>query len=531
MRALPKNVIVNESVSSIAAQAFFAPSNSDAIDILMEDHARCMADIKAIHEFMKSDQMLRAVGWYFDALKESYQRFPPEPKDVFDQGKAIKTLDAAFWNKSLRLTDVLDYMPDARRTEWLKQIEEHKTPEFTESNVRATLSSMMAQRMDFLSEMVDGIFRGLSGEHVTNRPEGFWKRMIIANVYGYGGWVDSMHGLIQDMRTIMAKFMGRDQPHYSATRQMLDHVRKDTGTWHDVDGGAFRIRVYMKGTAHIEVHPDMAWRLNQILAHRYPVAIPSQYRKAPPKTRKVKDVELVKNMVPFAVINAITTHNFNRHTYSFHSYSAWEDLDKHVKDKACKVLEAIGGVKESWGYQLDYDAHGVLMYIASTGMIPDHKSFQHYPTTENVAAAAIELAEIDHKIHRCLEPSAGQGHLAELMPKATVCVEVSELHCKVLEAKGFKVECTDFLKWNKSGGARFDRIVMNPPFSEGRALAHVEHAASMLTNKGRLVSILPASFKNKAGILPGMKVTWSEVYENEFVGTSVSVVILTAEKN
>jgi len=113
------------------------------------------------------------------------------------------------------------------------------------------------------------------------------------------------------------------------------------------------------------------------------------------------------------------------------------------------------------------------------------------------------------------------------MPKTvTTCVEISPLHCKVLEAKGLNVVKADFLKW--SSAYQFDRIVMNPPFASGRWQLHIEHAVSLLRKGGRLVAILPASAKNK-DVLPGLKKTWSRVFENEFAGTSVDVVILLAE--
>jgi 16S rRNA G1207 methylase RsmC len=105
------------------------------------------------------------------------------------------------------------------------------------------------------------------------------------------------------------------------------------------------------------------------------------------------------------------------------------------------------------------------------------------------------------------------------------CVEISALHCQILKAKGYAAIETDFLKFSTT--SLFDRIVMNPPFSEGRWQAHIEHASAMLANGGRLVAILPASAKGK-DVLPGLKHEWSQVYSNEFAGTSVSVVILSA---
>ncbi len=119
------------------------------------------------------------------------------------------------------------------------------------------------------------------------------------------------------------------------------------------------------------------------------------------------------------------------------------------------------------------------------------------------------------------------------MPKdRTRCIEISKLHCDILTAKGFPlVCCDDFLKWAAATGhVGYDRIVMNPPFSEGRAKAHVEAAAALVKPGGKLVAILPASFKNKE-ILPGWDVEWSRVFDNEFAGTSVSVVIASGVRN
>jgi 16S rRNA G1207 methylase RsmC len=131
--------------------------------------------------------------------------------------------------------------------------------------------------------------------------------------------------------------------------------------------------------------------------------------------------------------------------------------------------------------------------------------------------------------HVCLEPSAGLGGLADLMPKThTVCVEVSPLHCKVLEAKGHKVECADFIEWSKRPW-QFGRIVMNPPYSEGRWMAHLEAAARLLATDGRLVAVLPASARGKA-LIEGYTHEWSEVFANEFAGTSVSVAIVAMER-
>jgi hypothetical protein len=58
---------------------------------------------------------------------------------------------------------------------------------------------------------------------------------------------------------------------------------------------------------------------------------------------------------------------------------------------------------------------------------------------------------------------------------------------------------------------------------------HVEAAATLLKSKGRLVAVLPESMRGKE-FLPGFDHEWSQLYENEFDGTGVSTVILTANR-
>ncbi|MEQ9449315.1 MAG: DUF4942 domain-containing protein, partial [Rhodospirillaceae bacterium] len=232
-------------------------------------------------------------------------------------------------------------MPDERRREWFNQIHEHECPPFDEATVRDNIGLLMAQRMDFLSEMVDGIFRGLSGDHVTNRPEGFSKRMIVDCCYTEFGTSGRKQGLIQDLRAVVAKFMSRDHPRYGATSAAMRYFRRFTGEWHLMDGGAFKVRVYKKGTAHIEVHPQIAWRLNQILAHRHPSAIPPAHRQRP--KRAPKSVTLFERPIPFAVLEALSAGTFyaqrtNIHERNTFSLSFSSTQDSHVKKALSEIL-------------------------------------------------------------------------------------------------------------------------------------------------------------------------------------------------
>lgn len=506
----------------VANDEFFAPTPYGLIDGLFGQYNAMRARIDRLAALM-DDENGMALGYFRTGNANEDHRFP-DAATLFRVGPAIKALDADFWQRTLSLTDVYNAMPQKRRDEWNESIRALKTPEFTEDNVRATMESLLASRSQFLAERVDGIFRGLSGEHVTNSPMAFGKRMIIGYVFSYYcGARESKAGLINDLRAIIAKFMGRDEPRWDSSRRMLETCQAARGVWHSLDGGALRIRCYLKGTAHLEVHEDMAWRLNAILHTLYPRAIPANYRVKPPK--KSKTFTMMGRPLPFAVLAILDDLRIKGNVVTGGYYMA----DKAASKEAARVMESIGGTRKDGGWQFDYDPTDVIREIRLSGCIPDKVSHQFYPTPESVALAAVEMAQIGAG-HLCLEPSAGLGGIADHLPKQqTVCVEISPLHCKVLEAKGYQVSQGDFIEWAKAA-LPYQRIVMNPPYSEGRWMAHLEAASRLLDKGGRLVAVLPASARGKT-LIDGFTHEWSGVFANEFAGTSVSVAIVAMERS
>lgn len=528
---------------------FFAPVSADMVDGLIGRYKAMRANIEAVDLFIRGGNNSAAISYFLNGNRDGNERYLRCVDVIFQVDGAIAQLNADYWQQAMQLTDVYDYMPAKRREEWNQQIKDKQTPDFEEDTVRSTLMDLLASRTKFFGERVDGIFRALSGEHVTNRPEGFGKRMILSRVFNeYGHTNHGMSGYISDLRQIIAKFMGRDEPKWFVTNDTLQEARARHGEWLTLDGGAMRVRAYLKGTAHLEVHPEMAWRLNCVLASLYPMAIPPKFRQKP--KRQVKDFVMVSNPLPFYVLGDLAGMKPERHTpyrtsnwgepiqpattNPFNRRFDYGEHDKAVRTKSREVLKSIGGVPMMRGkhgnieiWEFDYDPSRVIGEIVASGCIPDQKSHQFYPTPEKLARLAVELAEIETG-HTCLEPSAGQGGLADFMPKEqTVCVEISKLHCEILKAKEYKEINQDFLKFEQE--QCYDRIVMNPPFSEGRWQAHVEHAAGMVKTGGRLVAILPAGAKNKFS-LSGFDCQWSPVFDNEFDGASVSVVILKADR-
>lgn len=540
----------HDGAGELLGDSFFAPVESDLIDSLLGRYQHTRAKIETIASMVTSGENAPAVAHFISGnLSSRRGYYGRSVSEMFSVSGAVASLNSAFWQEALDLTDVYQYMPNDRRNEWNEQIREMAAPDFEEKTVRATLSELLFSREKFFAERIDGIFRNLSGEHVTNRPEGFGKRMIMARVYDeWGGNNYDRTGYIDDLRQVIAKFMGRDATSYRTTDKILQIARKRAGEWLTLDGGALRVKAFLKGTAHLEIHPDMAWRLNDILAFLYPAAIPAEHRQKP--RTKSKTFNLASNLLPFSVLSELSELEIERTEPQ--QRNRWEEprqpvttnpnnrrfknlmnFDKGVRAEAEKVLMSIGGVKMArnaftW-FEFDYDPTAAIQDIQLSDALPDQKTHQFYPTTQALATQLLDEVNIQEG-ETCLEPSAGMGGLADQMPKtSTTCVEISPLHCRVLEAKGHTVIEGDFLQWAQETRQRFDVVVMNPPYSEGRAVAHLNAAAALVKEGGRLGAILPAGMDKKS-VLPGWDCSWSEPMEGMFAGTGVRVVRLMAYK-
>lgn len=546
---------------------FFPPTSSDFVDFLVSQYNADKKRIEELSTYMESSAATSALNFFIDGnLWDERHGMPYKIKNIFNINGAIGNLNASYWQKTLGLTGVYDYMPQARRNEWDNQIrsplgkktkgtekEIHPLPAFEEATVRATIQELLNNRSLFFGERIDGIFYSLSRTHVTNQPEGFSKRMILSGVIGPSGVDYSTAGVLNDLRCVIARFMGRDEPVYDDTAKAIEIIRQKNGVWSSVDGGALRMRIYNGvGTAHVEIHPEMSWRLNAILSYLYPQAIPAKHRKRPAKAKKAKIFELFDKPLPFAIINFLgrlekdfeligegykATRKYIPN--SLRDLFSWDSADKAIKNQAEDVLKAIGGVKHKSGWRFDYDPSEVIGEIMCTGSIPDKQSHQYYSSPKTLAQMVIDSATVGAAPGMSwIEPHAGTGGLSDYVPAdaSLLCCEISPLHCKILESKysdfngvARKIECLDFLDFAKSyKGEGFDRVLMNPPYSQKRWQTHLEAAASVLAKDGRLVAILPASAAGKE-LIPGYSHTYSAIFSNMFEGTSISVVILTLE--
>ena len=504
-------------MNSIICNESHALTLHNPLELLFAQYKVDREGIERIAGFVADAKQMH---YFFDAARVEERSVTASAHEVFKIEPTLRALDADYWQRAMFLTDVLEYMPAGKRNDWNEQIRKHKTPPFEKESVKDTLIQMLNNRAQFMAERVDGLFRALSGDHVTNQPQAFGKRFILNYMLSYFSISSDRANYIHDLRCVIGKFMAREVPTSHNTYSDLNNMARD-GQWNEFDGGAFKVRLYKKGTAHMEVHPEIAWQLNKVLAFLYPMAIPAEFRTNPKKTPKSH--KLHYDLISYEVIKELERglpYN-DRAATSLH----YEHKEPPTAPTIA-VMERLGAVStEKNVWEFGYLILPIIKELSRTGRLPEQKSHQFYPTEDKMAQDAVEWADIgDNDV--CCEPSAGRGGIADKMPKErTTCIEISALHCAVLRAKGYDVICADFIWYSGTVTNRYDRIVMNPPFSDGRAVEHVQHAAKMLAVNGKLVAIMPASNKGKS-IVEGMKHEWSKVYDNWFKDASVSVVML-----
>lgn len=521
----PEVLVAGESISSASLTQF------DMIDQLLGQFRQRDLAIDATKAFFENAVKMGVMNYFIDGANlvygPEYRSFVPT-----DSNAAKASLRVEFWNRLLNETQIFEVMPTAKREKARAQFAGLDCPPFDESTVRPTMQDLLQQRSTFFSERVDGIFRGLSGEHVTNSPAGFSKKMILANVLNDGYVSEHKGGLIGDLRGVVGRLSGRGEPSEYGTRQLLGRLYRDfSGKKVAIDGGAFHVTVFKNGNAHFEVTSEVAVELNSILANLYPLAIPARFRTVSKKP-KAGSYDLKMKRLPMGVIDLLTCLEYRTDFYSLYTYSK----SKEFVDQTVSVLEEIGAEitrsrDNSYVYvKFDYQPRAVLDQLIFGGVVPEQVSYQFYPTRNSIAEVAASQLDITPGRIYC-EPSAGLGDLAQYLPKeTTTCIELADVRAKVLDAKGFNTIKADFLIWaSENADKKFDGMLMNPPFSKGRALAHIVAASSLLATSGRLVAILPASMIN-TNPLDGFDHDWSEVFVDQFEGTAVRVVILTAQR-
>ncbi|WP_024516992.1 DUF3560 domain-containing protein [Bradyrhizobium sp. Tv2a-2] len=163
---------------------------------------------------------------------------------------------------------------------------------------------------------------------------------------------------------------------------------------------------------------------------------------------------------------------------------------------------------------------------------------QLFPTPASLAEEVAELADLQDG-HRLLEPSAGTGMLLDVARRSVdgclsaVAVEINPQLAQGLAQRfpGVTVVNADFLDMaGCTQDAKFDRIVMNPPFENGADIRHIEHARTLLRPGGRIVAICANGPRQRAKLQP-IAVEWRDLPAGTFKesGTMVNTALVVID--
>lgn len=176
-------------------------------------------------------------------------------------------------------------------------------------------------------------------------------------------------------------------------------------------------------------------------------------------------------------------------------------LERSLYVEVNAALMAIGGMwnRKLQGHVFTGDPRDAIEQVAMDGEFCDQKrDFDAFYTPREVADEMAEWLELAPR-RRVLEPSCGGGSLIETVQRIepTTLVYAFEIRPEVAAAtrERLKVDvaCDDFLTSRLVYNLpKFDRVIMNPPFSKGQEIEHVKHAHSLLAPRGRLISVMSA---------------------------------------
>jgi len=174
-----------------------------------------------------------------------------------------------------------------------------------------------------------------------------------------------------------------------------------------------------------------------------------------------------------------------------------QQLDRKTYLDVNKVLESLGGKwnRKAKAHVFESDISNAIDDVLLSGeVIVPKDEFQFFETPPDRVDQLIDLADIQPD-HTCCEPSAGRGAIAKRLRdivgvNLVTCIELNPDNVKALTDAGFTAYQYDFLQYPID--FKFDRIVMNPPFTRQQDIQHVEKALLNLKDGGCLVSVMSA---------------------------------------
>lgn len=203
--------------------------------------------------------------------------------------------------------------------------------------------------------------------------------------------------------------------------------------------------------------------------------------------------------MPKATVTPEVRSVLERCTITDRSVKLPEQLNRKLYDLVNRVLVNAGGAwnRKAGCHLFPGDPRPKLGLALESGELADEKQeLGMFFTPPALADLVARVASVRGRT--VLEPSAGRGALLRpclaLGAAEVLAVEIHPENCRHLAGViasaqvPAALEEADFLSLEPE--QRFDRVVMNPPFSRGEDLRHVARARCWVKPGGRLVAVI-----------------------------------------
>lgn len=179
-------------------------------------------------------------------------------------------------------------------------------------------------------------------------------------------------------------------------------------------------------------------------------------------------------------------------------------LDRKLYTKTNDVLTSLGGKwnRKAKAHIFDSDPRELIDNVLLTGTVEVPKDFDFFPTPLEVVDLLLDHADLEAGMS-VLEPEAGEGAIVALaLANGGRVVAVELVHKRVEKLQETFSDCRDLMILERDfmsidpdheDTPKFDRVIMNPPFSKRQDIHHVNHAMKFLKEDGILVAVMSSS--------------------------------------
>lgn len=205
-----------------------------------------------------------------------------ETRDDRSPARAImRRIERSAWRELFDRSGYRSIMSASARQQFDEDVEKGRLPPLTADNVIATFEALRENRVAMMEDGVVDAFRSLSWDYKTNSPVKFGKRAIFK---GYdcmcGRWWNVCHygqDKLDDLLRVLHVLDGRPAPdHREGARALLQAALPSGAGGGESEDEMVGVRSFKNGNVHVTFkRRDLVDRMNQIVASRYPHALPA----------------------------------------------------------------------------------------------------------------------------------------------------------------------------------------------------------------------------------------------------------------